>query len=91
MVREHAPCELAARAERPRRFYAMRLNEMFPDRLLRRINVFATAALVDLRGQVEGAFERLGRASVNPALIPVGRLRPRPGGLHHRVPRSDGT
>jgi transposase len=51
-------------------FYEFSLDEMIPpDHLLRRINVFATAALADLQQQLKGFYSEIGRPSVDPELM----------------------
>src|SRR5215472_2683743 len=51
-------------------FYEFSLDEMIPtDHLLRRINVFATAVLVDLHEQLKGFYSDIGRPSVDPELM----------------------
>ena len=48
-------------------FYEFSLDEMIPtDHLLRRINVFATAALADLHEQLRAFYSDIGRPSVDP-------------------------
>ena len=45
-------------------------DEMIPtDHLLRRINVFATAALADLHHQLKAFYSDIGRPSVDPELM----------------------
>ena len=51
-------------------FYEFSLDEMIPtDHLLRRINVFATAALADLHLQLKAFYSDIGRPSVDPELM----------------------
>ena len=51
-------------------FYEFSLDEMIPtDNLLRRINVFATAALADLHHQLKAFYSDIGRPSVDPELM----------------------
>src|SRR5215510_14125841 len=51
-------------------FYEFSLDEMIPtDHLLRRINVFATAALADLHQQLKAFYSDIGRPSVDPELM----------------------
>ena len=51
-------------------FYEFSLDEMIPaDRLLRRINVFATAVLADLHQRLKGFYSDIGRPSVDPELM----------------------
>jgi transposase len=51
-------------------FYEFSLDEMIPtDHLLRRINVFATAALADLHHQLKAFYSEIGRPSVDPELM----------------------
>src|SRR5437762_2938222 len=51
-------------------FYEFSLDEMIPtDHLLRRINVFATAILGDLHGQLKAFYSDIGRPSVDPELM----------------------
>ena len=51
-------------------FYEFSLDEMIPtDHLLRRINVFATAALADLHEQLRAFYGDIGRPSVDPELM----------------------
>jgi transposase len=51
-------------------FYEFSLDEMIPtDHLLRRINVFATAALADLHHQLKAFYSDIGRPSVDPELM----------------------
>src|SRR6516162_8533952 len=51
-------------------FYEFSLDEMIPsDPLLRRINVFATAALADLHQQLKAFYSDIGRPSVDPELM----------------------
>jgi hypothetical protein len=51
-------------------FYEFSLDEIIPsDHLLRRINVFATAALADLHQQLKAFYSDIGRPSVDPELI----------------------
>src|SRR5262245_13194724 len=50
--------------------YEFSLDEMIPsDHLLRRINVFATAALADLHQQLKAFYSDIGRPSVDPELM----------------------
>src|SRR5437762_14388330 len=51
-------------------FYQFSLDEMIPtDHLLRRINVFATAILGDLHGQLKAFYSDIGRPSDDPELM----------------------
>src|SRR5215470_706878 len=51
-------------------FYEFSLDEMIPsDHLLRRINVFATAALADLHQQLKAFYSDIGRPSIDPELM----------------------
>jgi transposase len=51
-------------------FYEFSLDEMIPtDHLLRRINVFATAAPADLHEQLRAFYSDIGRPSVDPELM----------------------
>ncbi len=51
-------------------FYEFRLEERMPkDHLLRRIDVFATAALADVHEQLEPYYSEIGRPSVDPELM----------------------
>ena len=51
-------------------FYEFSLDEMIPaDHLLRRINVFATAVLADLHGQLKTFYSDIGRPSIDPELM----------------------
>src|SRR5436305_11126411 len=51
-------------------FYEFSLDQMVPpDHLLRRINVFATAVLADLHGQLTAFCSDIGRPSVDPELM----------------------
>src|SRR5262245_23015024 len=51
-------------------FYEFRLEDRIPkDHLLRRINGFVTAALGDLREQLQPYYSELGRPSVDPELM----------------------
>ena len=51
-------------------FYKFRLDERIPkDHLLRRIDVFVTPVLADIRGQLEPYYSEIGRPSVDPVLM----------------------
>src|SRR5579864_2834733 len=51
-------------------FYEFSLDEMIPaDHLLRRINVFSTAALADLHDQLKAFYSDIGRPSIDPELM----------------------
>ena len=51
-------------------FYAFRLDDRVPkNHLLRRINVFVTAALDDLHERLEPYYSEIGRPSVDPELM----------------------
>ncbi len=55
-------------------FYEFSLDEMIPaDHLLRRINVFATAVLADLREQLKAFYSDIGRSRADDPDAP-GRL-----------------
>jgi transposase len=51
-------------------FYAFNLDEMIPaDHLLRRLNVFVTAALAELQERLKPYYSDIGRPSLDPALM----------------------
>src|SRR6202521_3704699 len=51
-------------------FYKFRLDERIPkDHLLRRIDVFVTPVLADIRGQLEPYYSEIGRPSIDPELM----------------------
>src|SRR5258708_25294554 len=51
-------------------FYEFRLDDRVPkNHLLRRINVFVTAALADVHEQLEPYYSEIGRPSVDPELM----------------------
>jgi transposase len=51
-------------------FYEFRLDDMVPkDHLLRRIDVFVTSALDDLRKQLRPFYSDVGRPSIDPELL----------------------
>jgi transposase len=51
-------------------FYEFRLDDRIPkDHLLRRIDVFVTPILADLRGQLQPYYSEIGRPSVDPELM----------------------
>jgi transposase len=51
-------------------FYEFRLDERVPkNHLLRRINIFLTAALADVHGQLAPYYSEMGRPSVDPELM----------------------
>src|SRR6202795_2348252 len=51
-------------------FYKFRLDERIPkDHPLRRIDVFVTPVLADIRGQLEPYYSEIGRPSVDPELM----------------------
>ncbi len=51
-------------------FYEFSLDEVIPtDHLLRRMNVFATAVLADLHGQLKPFYSDIGRPSIDPELM----------------------
>jgi transposase len=51
-------------------FYEFRLDERVPkNHLLRRINIFVTAALADVHGQLGPYYSEMGRPSVDPELM----------------------
>ena len=51
-------------------FYEFRLDDMIPkDHLLRRIDVFVTAALADLHEQLRPFYSDIGRPSIDPELM----------------------
>src|ERR1044072_7543840 len=51
-------------------FYEFRLEDRIPkDHLLRRINVFVTSVLGDLREQLQPYYSEIGRPSVDPGLM----------------------
>src|SRR5947209_19253900 len=51
-------------------FYEFRLDERVPkNHLLRRINIFVTAALADVHGQLGLYYSEMGRPSVDPELM----------------------
>ena len=57
-------------ADQARLFYAFNLEERVPaDHLLRRIDVFAAAALADLRHKLADHYSHTGRPSVDPELL----------------------
>ena len=57
-------------ADQARLFYEFHLEERIPaDHLLRRIDVFAAAALGDLRQMLADHYSRTGRPSIDPALL----------------------
>jgi transposase len=63
---------MMGRRERDQRqlFYEFSLDEVIPaDHLLRRINVFATAVLVDLHEQLKPFYSDIGRPSIDPELM----------------------
>ena len=50
-------------------FYEFRLDDRVPkNHLLRRINVFVTAALADVHEQLDSYYSEIGRPSVDPEL-----------------------
>ncbi len=51
-------------------FYQFRLDDRIPkDHLLRRINVFVTLVLRDMREQLKPYYSEIGRPSVDPELM----------------------
>jgi transposase len=63
---------MMGRQERDQRqlFYEFSLDEMIPaDHLVRRINVFATAVLVDLHEQLKPFYSDIGRPSIDSELM----------------------
>ena len=51
-------------------FYEFRLDDRVPkNHLLRRINVFVTAALADVHEQLDPYYSEIGRPSVDPELM----------------------
>ncbi len=51
-------------------FYEFNLEDVIPtDHLLRRLNVFATAALADLRERLKPFYSEIGRPSIDPELM----------------------
>jgi transposase len=51
-------------------FYVFRLDDRVPkDHLLRRIDVFVTAALADVHEQLEPSYSEIGRPSIDPELM----------------------
>jgi transposase len=58
------------RREQAKLFYEFRLDDRIPkNHLLRRIDVFVTAALADLHQELEPYYSDLGRPSVDPELM----------------------
>lgn len=58
--------------DQARLFYEFRLDERVPkNHLLRRINVFVTAALADVHEQLDPYYSEIGRPSIDPELSPV--------------------
>jgi len=58
------------RRDQGRLFYEFRLEDRIPDNhLLRRMNVFVTAALSDLHKELEPYYSDIGRPSVDPELM----------------------
>ncbi len=51
-------------------FYKFRLDDRIPkDHLLRRIDVFVTPVLADMREQLQPYYSEIGRPSIDPALM----------------------
>jgi transposase len=60
----------AAESDQGRLFYEFRLEDRIPENhLLRRINVFVTAALAGLHKELEPYYSDIGRPSVDPELM----------------------
>ena len=58
------------RRDQGKLFYEFRLDDRIPkDHLLRRIDVFVTAALADLHQELEAYYSDIGRPSVDPELM----------------------
>jgi transposase len=58
------------RRDQGKLFYAFRLDDRIPkNHLLRRIDVFVTAALADLHNELEPYYSEIGRPSVDPELM----------------------
>jgi transposase len=58
------------RRDQGRLFYEFRLEDRIPENhLLRRMNVFVTAALADLHKELEAHYSDIGRPSIDPELM----------------------
>jgi len=58
------------RRDQGKLFYAFRLDDRIPkNHLLRRIDVFVTAALADLHQELEPYYSDIGRPSIDPELM----------------------